>query len=87
VEHLTKYFGGFRVPQITTPRIHAYIEQRSAWECNQCDETFLAGEIEDRTESIYIAAQISSSGSPEREEEAFAIRFLEQGRNRQGEAF
>ncbi len=32
VRHLARYFEGFRVPEITTPRIEAYIEGRLA-EC------------------------------------------------------
>jgi integrase len=51
-KHLKEHFEGLRVTQITTPRIHAYIEQRSTWVCNQCDETFLAAEIEDRTDAM-----------------------------------
>ncbi len=52
VKHLRERFEGLRVTQITTPRIHAYIEQRSEWVCNKCGETFLTGEIEDRTDAM-----------------------------------
>ena len=46
VDHLKRAFEGARVPDITTPRIQAYIEQRLLWACNQCGKPF-AGNIED----------------------------------------
>jgi integrase len=51
-KHLKERFEGLRVTQITTPRINAYIEQRSMWVCNKCHETFLTGEIEDQTSAM-----------------------------------
>jgi len=45
VNHLKGVFEGVRVPDITTPRINAYIEQRLMWACNQCKETFPEDEI------------------------------------------
>jgi len=47
VRHLGEHFAGFRVTQITTPRVQAFIEERSTWTCGLCKETFLTSEIED----------------------------------------
>jgi integrase len=46
VRHLWEYFEGFRVPQITTPKVQAYIEQRSAWLCSLCETAFIPGQVE-----------------------------------------
>jgi integrase len=40
VSHLKDSFEGFRIVDITTPRIQAYIEDRMNWTCNDCDERF-----------------------------------------------
>lgn len=40
VNHLKEIFEGVRVPDITTPRIQAYIEQRLMWICKQCKQLF-----------------------------------------------
>jgi integrase len=40
VSHLKDSFEGFRIVDITTPRIQAYIENRMNWTCNDCDERF-----------------------------------------------
>ena len=45
VRHLGECFEGLRVPQITTPRVQAFIEERSTWTCNLCKETFPGEEI------------------------------------------
>ncbi|MBW1800958.1 MAG: site-specific integrase [Deltaproteobacteria bacterium] len=42
VNHLKKYFEGNRVPEITTPRIEMYIEDRLKWACNRCRKKFEA---------------------------------------------
>jgi integrase len=52
VGHLRDYFGGLRVTQITTPKIQAYIEQRSRWTCNECKQVFPASEIEDTKAAV-----------------------------------
>ncbi len=47
VEHLKSTFEGLiRAPDITTDKIRAYIEQRMAWACGECKNTFLADEIQ-----------------------------------------
>ena len=48
VNHLMEAFEGVRVPDITTPRIQAYIEQRqsSEWMCNGCKKTFVVNKVE-----------------------------------------
>lgn len=40
VGHLKQAFEGFRVPDITTPRIGAYIEGRMKWTCDDCNKQF-----------------------------------------------
>jgi integrase len=45
VRHLGEHFEGLRVTQITTPKIQAFIEQRSTWACKQCKEPFPREEI------------------------------------------
>jgi integrase len=40
VKHLKDSFEGFRIVDITTPRIQAYIEDRMKWTCNDCYEEF-----------------------------------------------
>jgi integrase len=40
VNHLTETFEGVRVPDITTPRIQGYIEDRMKWTCEDCGERF-----------------------------------------------
>jgi integrase len=47
MEHLRPHFGDLRVTEITTPKIHEYIEQRMTWGCGQCKETFLPGRVDD----------------------------------------
>jgi integrase len=47
VRHLKKTFEGMRVPQITTARTNAYVEQRITWTCDDCEETFLISDVED----------------------------------------
>lgn len=46
VEHLKGTFEGLRVPDITTDKIRAYVEQRITWACGECKNTFLADEVE-----------------------------------------
>jgi len=36
VGHLKEYFEGFKVTEITSPRIQAYIENRMEWTCKRC---------------------------------------------------
>ena len=38
--HLKQYFEGYRVPEITSPKIEAYIEKRMGWSCNECRKKF-----------------------------------------------
>jgi len=38
--HLNRYFEGYRVPEITSPKIEAYIEKRMEWSCNECEKKF-----------------------------------------------
>jgi integrase len=38
--HLNRYFEGYRVPEITSPKIEAYIEKRMGWSCNECRKKF-----------------------------------------------
>jgi integrase len=38
--HLKRYFEGYRVPEITSPKIEAYIEKRMEWSCNECRKKF-----------------------------------------------
>nr|AOS48122.1 integrase family protein [uncultured bacterium] len=40
VNHLKEAFEGVRVPNITTPRIQGYIEDRMKWTCQNCEERF-----------------------------------------------
>jgi integrase len=42
VNHLKKTFEGFRVVEITTPQIEAYVESRLEWICNECSKKFNA---------------------------------------------
>jgi len=42
VSHLKEAFEGFRIVEITTLRIQAYIEDRMKWTCNDCKEKFQA---------------------------------------------
>jgi integrase len=45
VNHLKKSFEGFRVLDITTPQIEAYIEDRLEWTCNECSKKFSALDV------------------------------------------
>ena len=38
--HLKRYFEGYRVPEITSPKIEVYIEKRMKWSCNECQKKF-----------------------------------------------
>ena len=40
INHLKGYFEGYRVPQITTPKIQSYIQERMEWNCKECGERF-----------------------------------------------
>ncbi len=40
VGHLKGQFEGMRVPEITSPKIEAYIEKRMKWACNECRKKF-----------------------------------------------
>jgi integrase len=42
VRHLSNFFEGFKVPQLTTPKIREYVERRlqEKWTCERCNRVF-----------------------------------------------
>jgi len=45
VAKLKEFFEGYRVPNITSTLIEAYIEKRMKWSCNDCKEEFDQAEV------------------------------------------